>query len=345
MCKPTQKKVDSKTFLKSFLIKILTFYKKATIIRFFQVQSQRKISEDVQAGKGRLAEEVRREQNRAYHALDKVALTMIMMANRFMQARCGIVFVTSGTGTFSVDARMHGCLRAEIPHAILQDRQHFKQLVDHFQLKKCKKPKPRYVDYLDEGVAIFQLTLKPLRGKQAFRRTSAAKVHPNRDTYTEKQRRIYQRVSNGVDICTNQASWLVFRKDEHMPAVEYIVALEGSPEMWSHWAHVTNMIEDFFGRPSYSKQHEHVFKPNGHQMMVPTGSFKRFSMLREDCKMRLVNCVADLAVDQPDKQPFKLMRYPVEDGGKIQSVIQQRSSTLQSKVKIFPFLCLIRLHE
>ena len=292
------------------------------------------ISNDLIEGRGRLPEDIRREQNRAYHDLDKNALTMIMMANRFVQARCGIVYVTSGTGTFSCDARTHACLLAEIPHAIVQNRQHFKQLIEHFKLKKINKSTPRYIDYLDDDAAIFHMTLKPLRGQHAFRRTSAAKIHPSSDLYTEKQRRLYQRVSNGVDICTNQASWLVFRKDENLPAVEYILALEGSPEMWSHWAHVSNMIEDYYGRNSFNKKNEHVFKSDGTQMKVPKGSFKRLSMMREDCKMRMVNCVADLAVDQPDKNPFKLMRYPIEDGNKIQTVLQQRSSSIQTKVNL-----------
>ena len=114
-------------------------------------------------GYGRLPEDIRREQNPAYHTLDKTALTMIMLANRLNQARCGVVFVTSGTGLFSCDARRTSCLLAEIPHAILKDRDHFKQVVDHFQLKKVDKPHPRYIDYLDDNTAIFQMTLKPLR--------------------------------------------------------------------------------------------------------------------------------------------------------------------------------------
>ena len=300
----------------------------------FKVRSQRLITEDIKSGMAKLPEDIRREQNRAYHALDKTILTMIMMANRFMQARCGIVFVTSGTGTFSVDAREHKCLLAEIPHAIVQDRQHFKQLVEHFQLKKCNKPTPRYIDYLDDGVAIFQMTLKPLRGKHAFERTSAAKTSPSREEFTERQCRIYQRVSNGIDICTNQASWLVFRKDENMPALEYILTLEGSPEMWSHWAHVGNVVEDYFERYSFNKKNEYAKTASGAQMIVPKGSYKRISMMREDCKMRIVNCVADLAVEKPDENPFKVMRYPIEDGGKIQSVLQQRSSNIQTKVTI-----------
>ena len=298
------------------------------------VRSQKQITKDIDGGHGNLPEDVRREQNRAYHALDKTALTMIRLANRLNQARCGVVFVTSGTGMFNCDARRNMCLLAEIPHAIMQDRQHFKQVVDHFQLKNCQKQNPRYVDYLEDGTAIFQMTLKPLRGKQAFHRTSADKVLPDDRTYTDDQCRMYQRVSNGVDICTNMASWLVFRKDENMPASEYILALEGSPELWSHWAHVSNVIEDFYGRKAFDKNNKYVPLANGGLMTVKYGAFKRIGMLRDDCKMRIINCVADLEDAHPDSKPFKVMRYPVEDGNAIQRVLQQRAKILVTKVTI-----------
>ena len=300
------------------------------------VRSQRQITIDLNEGHGYLPEDVRREQNRAYHALDKTALTMIRLVNRLNQARCGVIFITSGTGLFNADARRNMCLLAEIPHAVLKNRQHFKQVVDHFQLKNCQRDNPRYIDYLDEGAAIFQMTLKPLRGEHAFNRTNANKVLPSEETYTNEQCRMYERVSNGVDICTNMASWLVFRKDEHMPATEYILALEGSAEMWSHWAHVGNVIEDYFERNAFGPDNNYVIsKKDGSLMTVNKGSFKRISMLRDDCKMRIINCVADLEHNKPDSQPFKNMRYPVEDGNKIQNVIQQRSRVLETKVGSF----------
>ena len=296
------------------------------------VRSQKQITKDIDGGHGHLPEDVRREQNRAYHALDKTALTMIRLANRLNQARCGVVFVTAGTGMFNCDARRNMCLLSEIPHAILKDRKHFQQVVEHFQLKNCQKTHPRYVDYLEEGTAIFQMTLKPLRGKQAFRRTSADKVLPSDQIYTDEQRRMYQIASNGVDICTNMASWLVFRKDENMPASEYILALEGSAELWSHWAHVSNVIEDFYERKAFDKDYKYIPLQKGGHMTVKNGAFKRMGMRREDCKMRIINCVADLETPHPDSHPIKVMRYPIEDGNAIQRVLQQRAKNLISKV-------------
>ena len=286
-------------------------------------------------GHGVLPEDVRREQNRAYHSLDKTALTMIRLVNRLIQARCGVVFVTSGTGLFNADTRRNSCLLSELPHAILQHPLHFKQVIDHFRLNTVEKPHPRYVDYLDDRAAIFQMTLKPLRGKHAFRRTAAAGIQPNPSKYTEEQCRRYQRFSNGIDICTNMASWVVIRKDENLPATEYLVALEGSPEMWSHWAHVSNMVEDFFKRQTYDrKDRKRIGRIDGKPMLAPFGVFKRGQVLREDCKMRIVNCVADLESETPDSKPFKLMQYPVEDGNEIQRVSQKRSSALQKKFQI-----------
>ena len=62
------------------------------------------------------------------------------------------------------------------------------------------------------------------------------------------------------------------------------------------------------------------------------GSFKRLSPLREDCKMRIVNAVDSLQVAKPVTKPFKLIRYPVEDGNLIQKIKDKRSSALQYKV-------------
>lgn len=260
---------------------------------------------------------------------------MILLVNRLIQARVGVVFVTSGTGFFNCDSRRNSCLLAEIPHAIMQDRLHFKQVVEHFKLNTVEKPHPRYVDYLDDRAAIFQMTLKPLRGKQAFRRTAAAKVQPSTQSFTETQRRRYQRYSNGIDICTNMASWVVIRKDENVPALEYMLALEGSPEMWSHWAHISNMVEDFFKRQTYDREDQpRIGRKDGKPMLAPFGAFKRGQVLRDDCKMRIVNCVADLEVEKPDSTPFKLIQYPVDDGNEIQRVSQKRSSALQNKFHI-----------
>ena len=205
----------------------------------------------MKAGKNSLPEDVLREQNRALHTLDKTALTMIKMANRLSKAKVGLVFVTSGTGFFSADIRKNACLMTEIPHAIFTERQHFQPIVDHFGLKNSK---PRYIDYLDERTSIFLMTIKTHKGRHSIRRTSADKIVPDSMLYTAEQRRLYQKTSNSIDICTNIASWVVLRKDERLPASEYMVALEGSVELWSHWAYLTNMCEDYYNRPIWNKE-------------------------------------------------------------------------------------------
>jgi len=58
-------------------------------------KGQERITENVEAGRNTVAEDVLREQNRALHALDKTMLTMINLANRLAMAKVGIVFITS----------------------------------------------------------------------------------------------------------------------------------------------------------------------------------------------------------------------------------------------------------
>ena len=145
---------------------------------------------------------------------------------------------------------------AEIPHAIFAGRQHFQKLVDHFGLESSK---PRYIDYLDTNTSIFLLTLKTHKGKHSIQRSSADKVTPDEDDYTSEQRRLYQKASNSIDICTNIASWVVLRKDERLPVSEYVVALEGSVELWSHWAYLSNMCEDYHNRPIYNKDSIYIY--------------------------------------------------------------------------------------
>ena len=62
------------------------------------------------------------------------------------------------------------------------------------------------------------------------------------------------------------------------------------------------------------------------------GTFKRTHPLRADCKQRIVNAILELEVPKPDVVPFKMIRYPVEDGNEIQNVIQTRSNQIQKQV-------------
>ena len=215
-------------------------------------KGQARISDNVESGRNSVDEDVLREQNRALHVLDKTALTMINLTNRLAKARVGLVFITSGTGFFSADIRKNSCLLAEIPHAILKQKIHFKPVTDHFGLVKSK---PRYIDYLDDDVTMFLMTLRTHKGRHAFKPTSAEKLVPDANKYTADQCRLYQKASNSIDICSNIASWIALRKNEQLPASEYVVALEGSVELWSHWASMSNMCEDYYNRPIWNKEY------------------------------------------------------------------------------------------
>ena len=301
------------------------------------VKGQNIITGKIKDGIGlQTSEDVRREQNRALHMLDKTALTMIKLANKMAEARVGVVYITSGTGFFNADVRRNACLLSEIPHAFFKQRQHFQHVVDHFGLQK---ERPRYMDYLDENTSIFMVTLKTHKGRHSIRRTSAASATPNPAKYTDEQRRFYQKTSNAVDICTNIASWMVLRKSESLPASEYVVALEGSPEVWSHWASMSNMCEDYFKRPLYNKDGTiSSYKDRHGNVTTPTagvGTFKKIAPFRSDCKQRIINAILELQTPNPEVTPLKMIRYPIEDGNAAQNVIQARSKTLQQKVSCF----------
>ena len=299
------------------------------------VKGQNIITGKIKDGIGlQTAEDVRREQNRALHTLDKTILTMIQLANKMAEARVGVVYVTSGTGFFNADVRHNACLLSEVPHAFFKQRQHFQQVVEHFDLKK---EKPRYMDYLEENTTIFLVTLKTHRGKHSIRRTSAAGTSPDSTKFTDEQKRFYQKTSNAVDICTNIASWMVLRKSESLPASEYVVALEGSPEVWSHWASMSNMCEDYFRRTLYTKDGKISNYTDQHGNISPAkagmGTFKKIAPFRSDCKQRIINAILDLQTPDPEANPLKMIRYPVEDGNAAQNVIQGRSKLLQRKVR------------
>ena len=297
------------------------------------IKGQKIISKKIEDGIGiQTPEDVRREQNRALHTLDKTALTMIKLANKMAEAKVGVVFISSGTGFFNADVRRNACLLAEIPHAFFKDRQHFQHVVNHFKLKKTK---PRYIDYLDEETSIFHLTLRTHKGRHSIQRTSASLDSPDPNTFTEEQCRLYQKASNSIDICTNVASWMVLRKNEALPVSEYVVALEGSPEIWSHWAHLTNMCEDFHQRNLYNKDGTHSkYKGSTNLRTAGIGTFKQVAPFRPDCKQRIINAILDLQETEPEKEVFRMIRYPIEDGNATQQVIQARSKILQKKVII-----------
>ena len=62
------------------------------------------------------------------------------------------------------------------------------------------------------------------------------------------------------------------------------------------------------------------------------GTFKRSAPQRPDVKQRIVNAILELEIPDPDANPLKLIRYPVEDGNLVQNIIHTRSKAIRDKV-------------
>ena len=97
--------------------------------------------------------------------LDKTMLHKIQMANHLQRFGVVVFFVSTGTGSLSVDMRKLVALQAPIPAALLTKVERFKEIQDHFGLLKIKKARPIYMDYLDQNANIFHITFKPQQGK------------------------------------------------------------------------------------------------------------------------------------------------------------------------------------
>ena len=97
--------------------------------------------------------------------LDKTMLHKIQMANYLQKFGVVVFFVSTGTGSLSVDMRKLAALQTPIPKALLSDVERFKDIQEHFQLFSVKKEQPRYMDYLDLNANIFHLTFKTQQGE------------------------------------------------------------------------------------------------------------------------------------------------------------------------------------
>ena len=199
----------------------------------------------------------------------------------------------------------------------------FKPLHLHFKLLETGKTRPRYIDFLDKGVGLNFLTAKPQNGPSAFYRPSRHQTGPNRRDYTDRQIDLYFAKSESMDICTNMMDYIIVRNDEREPVANYTIAMDGSPQFLSNLAHVSNMIPNWFDRVKYDGEGK-PFKftsgdKEGQSVFVDKGSFKRGWPLREADKQSIVNICHDLEVDDSVANPFRTVKYPVENGNLTQA--------------------------
>ena len=190
-------------------------------------------------------------------ALNKMALFMIKIANKLMKAKIAVVFVSYGTGAMNSITRRDGCLFNRIPPSIFTpDVEAFKPFQQVFELPKLlrKSNHPTYMDALDENAAIICLTFTKQNGKVAVKRPSAMfKEETTRAKFTRYQQERYECFSEQVDINSSWGDLIVITPDQELPVQNYIVPMDGSNHMTSHFTHIGNLISHSFKRNIFDK--------------------------------------------------------------------------------------------
>ena len=86
------------------------------------------------------------------------------------------------------------------------------------------------MDFIDEGVGVNLITVKPQNGPSAFHRPTQFMNGLESIDYTPDQRQLFFAKSESNDICTNMVDLITLRKDLQEPISNYVVMLEGSPQ-------------------------------------------------------------------------------------------------------------------
>ena len=165
--------------------------------------------------------------------LEKDLLHQIQIANRFGKAdrKTAVFFITSGTGFFNCELRRTYGLQQFIPEALLDPKiLKFAALHKHFGLLKTGRTKPRYMDFIEPGVGVNLITVKPQNGPSAFHRPTQFMNGLDSTDYTQEQRNMFFAKSESNDICTNMVDFITLRYDHQEPVSNYAVILEGSPQ-------------------------------------------------------------------------------------------------------------------
>ena len=168
----------------------------------------------------------------------------------------------------------------------------------------------------------------PQNGPLAFRRVENRQTTPKK--FTDRQEELFQAKSEVNDICTNLLDLIIVKNDRRQPVSNYAVPVEGSNELISAWAHISNMIPNWFPRTMYNNK-GYPMKRGGNTLNVDRGTFKRGFPIREDCRQHIFNVLADLEVDDINRQPFKVMKYPIENGDLMQDFIRERKRWYQDQ--------------
>ena len=206
------------------------------------------------------------------------------------------------------------------------------------------------MDFLEKGVALNYITVKPQNGPSAYYRPTRHRNGPNSREYTPRQLELYFAKSESMDICTNMVDYVVFRNEEREPVANYTIAMDGSPQYLSNIAHISNMIPHWHERVRYDNEGKPYRFQDGEKkgqlVYADYGMFKRGWPCRESERESLVNICNDLEVEDAIANPFRLVKYPVENGNLLQKFIEERKKWYMRVLKLKADQALVKvLHE
>ena len=119
------------------------------------------------------------------------------------------------------------------------------------------------------------------------------------------------------------------------PVSNYIVALGGNPRYLSALAHLGNLIPSTKDRPSYNQNGE--AQRNEVTNLIEkniVGAPRPYWPRREDIKCLIEDVLDGLQVDSKRECPFKVVRYPQEEGEFTAKMKEQRIKWLLEALKV-----------
>ena len=192
----------------------------------------------------------------ALGAFNKTLMLQIEMANRFQQGHVPIVFVEYGSGGVSGLLRSEGALFNAIPPTAFEPNvEVFHPIQQKFELlAEGNKNKKRYIDFLREEASLNFITFKPRHGAKVVKRPSQGHhKYPDEKLYSTEELERYRCFSEIVDINSNVADLTVIKNDMVFPVMDYLIPMEGSTHMISHFNHIANVIPHWHEREMFTK--------------------------------------------------------------------------------------------
>ena len=198
----------------------------------------------------------RRDKSIALGAFNKSIMLQIQLVNKMQQGRIAVIFLNFGSGGISATLRNDAALFNPIPKAMFEPKiTFFHPLQDHFDLiTNGALGRTRYIDYLHEDASLNYLIFKQKHGKQIIKRPSDHhKKWPSDQSYSKDALERYRAFSENVDLNTNMADLVVIKNDAEHPIMDYLVYMQGSPVMTSHFAQVAGLTPHWFKRETFDK--------------------------------------------------------------------------------------------